>query len=454
MQSAAQSVGVLDRGFGRLNSLIKTGFAVGGIMAFERKIIDVTAKTQSFNNAINASSRSNEEGALNVQFMNRQVDRLGLDLNAAQKGYKTFTGAMMGSSLQGAKANNVFRQVSEATTITGLDAEQTEGSFLALGQMMSKGTVQAEELRGQLAERIPGAFQIGARAMGMTTRQLGDAMKEGLIDSATFLVKFGDELERTYGGKLEASTNSVRSNLNRMGTEWERLQVTVGNSQEGMISGTTRWAASFVGKMNEIFGTLNKLDSAFKNFGNGKDLGFSFLESTDYYANFLSGGMLGSSKEKTEQLQRALQGNYVSQSSRGTTDNKDAEARLLRLRSNFSKSFANKEIGKTEYERGMALMTQALSEVKANFKGLTESAKPGSPEDKPLGAGSAGSLGSATEVSGARPQNINIRIDTFMGPNAVTINSQTTEDGVKEAANITKKEFLELLNDANTMLNR
>jgi tape measure domain-containing protein len=35
--------------------------------------------------------------------------------------------------------------------------------LLALNQMMSKGTIQAEELRGQLGEALPGAFGIMAK---------------------------------------------------------------------------------------------------------------------------------------------------------------------------------------------------------------------------------------------------------------------------------------------------
>ena len=44
--------------------------------------------------------------------------------------------------------------------------------MLALAQMASKGTVQAEELRGQLGERLPGAFKIAAAAMGVTQAEL------------------------------------------------------------------------------------------------------------------------------------------------------------------------------------------------------------------------------------------------------------------------------------------
>jgi tape measure domain-containing protein len=42
-------------------------------------------------------------------------------------------------------------------------------SLLALNQMMSKGTIQAEELRGQLA--LPGAFELW-RLVGVTEKNL------------------------------------------------------------------------------------------------------------------------------------------------------------------------------------------------------------------------------------------------------------------------------------------
>jgi tape measure domain-containing protein len=46
------------------------------------------------------------------------------------------------------------------------------GIFKALEQMLSKGNVQAEELRGQLGERLPGAIYFSAKALGVTTREL------------------------------------------------------------------------------------------------------------------------------------------------------------------------------------------------------------------------------------------------------------------------------------------
>lgn len=53
-----------------------------------------------------------------------------------------------------------------AGSALALSKDQMDGVFLALGQMISKGKVQAEELRGQLGERLPGAFDMAAKAMG------------------------------------------------------------------------------------------------------------------------------------------------------------------------------------------------------------------------------------------------------------------------------------------------
>lgn len=71
-----------------------------------------------------------------------------------------------------------------------------QGAFLALGQMISKGKVQAEELRGQLGERLPGAFQLAAKAMNMTTAELDKFMADGKLTAEELLPKLAKVNER------------------------------------------------------------------------------------------------------------------------------------------------------------------------------------------------------------------------------------------------------------------
>lgn len=428
----------------RIGTTIAGVFAIDRLASFAKQIVLITAATASFNNAILASSRSEGEGRANLYFLNQQVDRLGLNLQAAQNGYKTFSGAVMGSNIQGAKSNKIFRQVSEASTVLGLSAEQTEGSFLALGQMISKGTVQAEELRGQLAERIPGAFQIGARAMGMTSKQLGEAMKNGLINSEEFLIKFGDELERTFGGKLGKAVDSVQSNLNRMETAWTRLQSNIGESNTGIINGFTKLTTSLINQMNQIVSTTNKMSAAFNQFG-AKD--FTFFQQKGSmlagFAPFLTSKVREAEKsfEHREKL--------IGQAGTDRTKLLGLKEGLFLERETLSRNFANKKLNKEDYQREYALISAALESVSGNLT-LGENAgnklgAPGSDTKKPT------DIGSPIDVSGARAQNITINVDKLV--ETLNIHSETMEGGTKEAAYLTKKAFLELLNDANTIAN-
>jgi tape measure domain-containing protein len=255
MEGAIGQTKRLDNSMSGLGSKITA--VIGGIAAVSlgKTIVNTTAKYQAFDNAIKTASGSALEGQKNLSFLNDQVDRLGLDINAAYSGYKTFSGALMGSVLAGEKANTIFRQVSEASTVMGLTGEQTEGAFLALGQMISKGKVQAEELRGQLGERIPGAFQIAARAMNMTTAELDDFMKDGKLIAEDFLPKFGAELERTFGKKAGEASDSLQSNLNRLNTEWERLKVTIGTEFLPELMSAVKGITSFVKENKELIVT-------------------------------------------------------------------------------------------------------------------------------------------------------------------------------------------------------
>lgn len=258
MKDAENATSRLDGKVNGLGSRLKTLAGGLGAAFAVRSIVTTTANFQSLENAINATST---DGAKNIQFLNEQVDRLGLDINAAYKGYKTFSGAMMGTNLAGEQGNKIFRQVSEAATVMGLSGEQSEGAFLALGQMMSKGTVSAEELRGQLGERIPGAFQIAARAMGVTTAKLGDMMQKGEVVASEFLPKFGNELEKNFGAKSGKASQSLQSNINKMDASFERLKVSAGEALLPAIISVTQAITKFFNFIKDNIQTIKTISS-------------------------------------------------------------------------------------------------------------------------------------------------------------------------------------------------
>ena len=115
MKAAVDETKKLDSQMGKLNTTVSrvgAGIAaylsLNAIKDFQQEIVNSIAKVQSFNNSIMAASVSEAAGAVNLRFLNGEINRLGLNLNAARAGYKTFTGATMNTSIQGEKANKVF----------------------------------------------------------------------------------------------------------------------------------------------------------------------------------------------------------------------------------------------------------------------------------------------------------------------------------------------------------
>ena len=156
--------------------------------------------------------------------------RLGLEFQSTAEVAKGFFAAGKGTTLQ-KELNGIFEGVSQAGAALSLSTEQMDGVFLALGQMISKGKVQAEELRGQLGERLPGAFNLAAKAMGVTTSQLDDMLKKGLVTAEDMLPKLAAVLKEEFGPAAEQAAQGAQGAVNRLSTEWNLFKATVMDNQ-------------------------------------------------------------------------------------------------------------------------------------------------------------------------------------------------------------------------------
>ncbi|MBD8896227.1 tape measure protein [Desulfovibrio desulfuricans] len=169
----------------------------------------------------------NEYGATQqLQHIYSQTQAVGLEFQASASSAKTFFSAAQGTSLQ-KDMNGIFDAVSSAGAALQLSSEDMSGIYLALGQMVSKGKVQAEELRGQLGERLPGAFRLAAQAMGMTTAELDKFMADGKLTAEDLLPKLAEVLKNKFASAANESANSVQGSINRMNTEWEIFKANV-----------------------------------------------------------------------------------------------------------------------------------------------------------------------------------------------------------------------------------
>ncbi|MBU7576650.1 MAG: tape measure protein [Flavihumibacter sp.] len=198
-------------------------------------------------NALNATTGG--QGGEAMQATRDISQKYGLDYQASLEGVKTLTGGLMSMNLPLQKQMEIFEGVSTGIAAMNLDAETAKGAMLALGQMASKGTVSAEELRGQLGERIPGAFGIAAKAMGVTEAELGKMMQKGELTASEFLPKFAQAMKDNFGeAALEASKGPVAM-MNRFNNSMYDLKKEVGDGLMPII-------VPFVEKLTELAQTV------------------------------------------------------------------------------------------------------------------------------------------------------------------------------------------------------
>ena len=188
------------------NSVVKTQSSLNGLrsaligvgaLAFGREVVQTTAQMEGLRNQMNFASGSAMQGAKDFEYLRGISETLGLNFVSAATGFSEFAAAARDTKLEGQGVKDIFEGVAMASTAMNMTADESAGAFKALEQMLSKGKVSAEELRGQLGERIPGAFAIAARSMGMTTSELDKFMSEGKILSEEFLVVLTVRIKNT-----------------------------------------------------------------------------------------------------------------------------------------------------------------------------------------------------------------------------------------------------------------
>ncbi|WP_420465625.1 tape measure protein [Panacagrimonas sp.] len=221
----------LNRGFDRMRGLL----VAIGTGATVRALAGVEMQMRSLQSTFTVALGTAERGALAFGYVRSEANRLGLDLQSSARAFASLQAAAKGTSLEGEQAARIFTGVSEAATALGLDANTTEGALLALQQMISKGVVAAEELRGQLGERLPGAFGLAAEAMGMTTAELGKALQAGEVMAEDLLPKLADALTNRFGKAAVDAADSLTANVNRMRTAFFDLGSAI--NEAGALSG-------------------------------------------------------------------------------------------------------------------------------------------------------------------------------------------------------------------------
>lgn len=261
-----QSLSYTQRLRGEVLSLIA---AYGGFYGVVNLLGQVVAAYQTLEAAqarLNVANNGDAaKTADDLDFLRRTADRLGVELGTLSQEYSKFSIATKGTNLEGANTRKIFLSVAEAARVNRSSNEELSGVFVALTQIVSKGAVQMEELRQQLGDRLPGALQIMADGLGVTTAELIKMMEQGQVTSDA-LVPFAEELDKRFGPGLGEALAGTTVALGRLKNAAFQALVQFGNG--GFIESFTKLAndltdllqsadfEAFVNRASAAFATL------------------------------------------------------------------------------------------------------------------------------------------------------------------------------------------------------
>ncbi len=235
----------------RIRALVEGQDAVVGLGT---SFIDLNQRIENLIRGLTAISGSTEGAQREFEYLADVAQKYGLKILDLSDNYVKLIASSKGTALEGEAVKKVFESVSGAMSVLGGDTITTHRAFTALAQMMSKGQIYSEELKGQLAEAIPGALGIMSRALGITTDDLRNLMEAGSL-SAEVLLPFATQLSKEYGN-LATSGRTFTQSVNDLKNTWTLLmeRLSSGSGAFGAISASIEYLSKSSGVLAGIIG--------------------------------------------------------------------------------------------------------------------------------------------------------------------------------------------------------
>lgn len=287
LKSVKESAWLQDRANASLRQLVGGFVSAYALLELSQKTIEAGVKRQSAQLASTAIFGADTQQAR--MFAASFAHQIGQNYTDTMKQYSNFAaGAQPTLGFQGTQ--EFYKNAAMFARIRGATDEDLKGIMVAFQQMASKGKVQAEELRGQLGDRLAGAVQLFADAIGKTPQELDKLMKDGKLLAQDVLPKVSErmaELVKQAGG-MNAVSKQTATSMGQAKAMWDNTLVALFNGSSEGISQLSNSVAMFLqGSMgtSEALGLV--IGNLLKGAGNLLDFVTDFMYRVSglyYYA--------------------------------------------------------------------------------------------------------------------------------------------------------------------------
>jgi len=207
------------------------GAAIGAqVGAFRQQLgmaADYAAQLEKLRIALRNVTDSSAEYNQALGIIRQYSQELAIPQDVITKSFTQLTASVLGAGGSVKDAEVAFRGIAAGIRGTGGSVENLNAAVTATAQVFSKGKVSAEELRGQIGERLPGAFSLFAKSIGKTPQQLDKALEQGEVSLLDFQ-KFAEKLFEEYGESAKQIASGPEAAGDRLKTALSNLSESVG----------------------------------------------------------------------------------------------------------------------------------------------------------------------------------------------------------------------------------
>ena len=251
MSSAGLAGGLAGAGIGAAVT------AVAGAASFAADSASYAAEIQKLQIALKGVTKTGTDFNRGLDIISNTSKRLNVPIAASTKQFTTLSASVLGAGGTIDQAETVFVGVSEAIKATGGNAEDVQSAIRAMSQIFGKGKVSAEELQGQLGERLAGAVVKFAEANGSSLAKLQKDLRDGTV-GLDQVIKFAEKLQVDFGKTAEEVANSSADAGQRLKTTMDRLKLAVGTILQPIGAEFQRVFANIVGAITDAIEAFNK----------------------------------------------------------------------------------------------------------------------------------------------------------------------------------------------------
>ena len=231
--------------------------AVAGAASFAADSASYAAEIQKLQIALKGVTKTGTDFNRGLDIISDTSKRLNVPIAASTKQFTTLSASVLGAGGTIDQAETVFVGVSEAIKATGGNAEDVQSAIRAMSQIFGKGKVSAEELQGQLGERLAGAVVKFAEANGSSLAKLQKDLRDGTV-GLDQVIKFAEKLQVDFGKTAEEVANSSADAGQRLKTTMDRLKLAVGTILQPIGAEFQRVFTNIVGAITDAIEAFNK----------------------------------------------------------------------------------------------------------------------------------------------------------------------------------------------------